>query len=1014
LELTESIPAKLSVSLLGPPAVSLAGGPYSISRRQVRALLYRLADEPRPLSRSYLCFLFWGDLPENSARKNLSRLLVYLSRSLPDQNLVHGDEMQIQLDPGRLWVDTRSFDQHWETWKSTRQLQQLQDAIALYRGLFLDGFTLPGNSEFNSWIEEQAGYWEQNYLRALAILIDGAIECGDLSAGIEYAHRYLACNNLAEDIHRRLVELYAASGERGAALRQYELCTMILERELGVKPAPETQAAYQVALELQTPVLAPLSPPKPAWTILPSLQLPFVGRQEALQQLEEALAHARDGRGEVIFIHGEPGIGKSRLMQEFTGRPRLRIRSLLGSVLRESCSLPYQPLVESIRPALSIPGILTHIPRGWVAEAARLFPELTDFSPQPPTPLSADEARSRLFEALYRILIGLTQGGYTLLLCLDDLHWADPATLDWLAYLGRHISRQRILVIGGYRREEARNLGSLRQSLAHQVGFTDIPLDGLAKQDVCRLVEYALPLGKGHTDHLCQATGGNPFFLLETLRAMLETGPVPEKRFDSEHFPLPATVQAAVSARLERLHPQVRQVLEAASTLGSAFSLELVRLTSGRQEMEVLDGLDELVARQFLLESPAGYQFCHAIIQEAVYAGLGYWRRRKLHQRAGQSLEKLNSDDWAALSWHFEQAGEPGRAAEYALRAGQAAKAVFAHIQARADFERSLTLLECAAGSQKDVDVLEANHRMRIQALYERGWVLRLLGEMDAYTRDLQEVAGLAQALGDPQLLAHLHWREAYNHRWFCRYGAARRAAAEGLRISQEIADPLLEALCQRELGVAARETGDYNLAQSALEQALDLFENQTGEKVYTIHTLCNLSTLFYRMGEPRRAMSLARRALKTCKRSSLPLERRLPLGDLGVAAAALGDVESGEAFLLESLSIARQIADRTQEILCQGHLGWLEISQGDYPAARCHLESALKLAEQIGSLTEQSWLYAGLAEACIGEGERKLALAHACQALETAQAYARIPDQRRAQEILLRLDALSSIPLRE
>ncbi|MBN1147791.1 MAG: AAA family ATPase [Anaerolineales bacterium] len=1013
--MSESIPYKLCISLLGPPTVSLAGEVYSIPRRQVRALLYRLAAEPRPLSRSYLCFLFWGDLPESIARKNLSRLLVYLSRALPNQNLLRSDETQLQLDARLAWVDTRAFDQHWEMWKSTRQLQELQSAVEFYRGSFLNGFALPGGGEYNSWLDEQAWYWEQNYLKALAILIAETTEQGEFSAGIECARRYLACNSLAEDIHRRLIELYAASGDRSAALRQYELCATILERELGVRPAPETQAAYQAVLDLKLLAMKPLPELQPAWTIWPSLQLPFVGRQESLQALESALAHTRDGRGEVVFIHGEPGIGKSRLMQEFTGRPRLRTRLLLASAQRESYTLPYQPLVEAIRPALSVPGILTHVPRIWIAEAARLFPELTDFSlqPQPPTPLSADEARARLFEALYHILVGFTQGGYTLLLCLDDLQWADVATLDWLVYLGRHISRQRILVIGSYRREDDKNLTNLRQSLARQVNFSDIPLEGLVSEDACRLVKHALPLDKSQADRLCLATGGNPFFLLETLRVMLESRPAPEEQFDSEHFPLPATVQAAVNARLEHLHPQVRQILEAASILGFAFSLDALHLTSGRQEMEILDGLDELVARQFLFEEPTGYQFCHAITREAVYASLGYWRRRKLHQRAGQSLEKLNSDDWTALSWHFEQAGELIKAAEYALRAGQAAKSVFAHAQARTDFERALALLELEAGDWNDADVLEASQRMRIRALYERGWVLRLLGEMDAYTRDLQEVADLAQALGDPRLLADLRWREAYNHRWFCRYEAARCAAVEGLRLSQEIADPSLEALCQRELGMAARETGDCALAQSALERALDLFTHQTSEIVYTIHTLGNLSTLFCRLGEPERAMDLARRALEICERSGLPYERRLPLGDMGVAAIALGETGRARDFLLDSLSIARQVADRTQEIICQGHLGWIEIGQGDYTAARQFLKSALDLAGQIGSLTEQSWLHAGLAEAHSGLGERELALAYARLALEIAQTLARIPDQRRAQDILSRLEA-PSFPLCE
>jgi tetratricopeptide (TPR) repeat protein len=387
-----------------------------------------------------------------------------------------------------------------------------------------------------------------------------------------------------------------------------------------------------------------------------------------------------------------------------------------------------------------------------------------------------------------------------------------------------------------------------------------------------------------------------------------------------------------------------------------------------------------------------------------------------LHQRAGEALQKHRPDDVAALARHFEQAEVPGQAARYAWQAGLVAKAVFAHAEARLYFDRALACLEQEATHLRESEALAANQRLRIQALDGRGWTFRLLGDMEAYARDSSEVARLAELLGDQATLAHLHWRKAYTHRWFCHYAQAKDAAEEGLHLSQTASDPLLEAMCQREVGMAARETGDYRRAELALERSLRLFVD-LGEIVYEIHTLGNLSTLHWYEGEYKRAMNLARQALTRCDEAELSLERRLPLGDIGAAAAASGDVDLARQSLQESLDIARQITDRTQEILCLSHLGWLYLGLKQPIEALEHLLPALDLAERIGSCTEQSRLLAGLAEAhrlAAGpstglelvlslpkEQALKQAITYARRAMALAQANGRTYDQEHARRIL-------------
>ncbi len=1010
----------LRVCLLGPPVVEWVDRPLIISRRQVRALFYRLATRLHAVPREHLCGLFWPDTPECTARRNLSHLLTHLRHILPTAEVLLTDNDHIALDPDTAWSDTMTLEQVCLTPESHRCPEALQQAVDLYRGPFLTGFSLPTSPEFELWATLERSAWERLYLEALATLVEERMARGDYQVAIDYAQRYLAIDNLAEEMHRRLIALYAATGDRSAALRQFEHCTVALERELGVSPLPETRAAYQAVLAGRSLSPSPLTPP-PSWTTLPSLEAPLLGRDQALRCLEQAYAWVQSDQGRLVLISGEPGIGKSRLMQDFVTKLAGEATVIVGSGHEAEQGLPYWLLVEALGPYLpTINPTTPNFEPLHLAVLAGLWPELQRLlrNLPPPPPQELSQERRLLFQALVHLLLSLATQRPPLILCLDDLHWADEASLVWLGYLARRLQQVPVLVLGTYRTEEVAAVRGLRTELIRSGCLQEVSLEGLSQSEVLCLVQHLSGQGKGverFSQRLYRETGGNPFFLLEILRTMFEAGllwqnetgwtfaGVDETTEDYRELPLPETVGEAIQARLGHLSAQGHQILEAGAVLGRRFNFDLVRATSGRRQREVVEALDELLARQIIVEDGGRYRFNHDLIRTVVCRDLSCGRCRLLHRRAGEALQKLRPQDAAVLAWHFERAEEPGQAARYHLQAGLAAKAVFAYAEAQTYVDRALVLLEQEAHHLQEPEAITANRRLRIQALAERGWALRLLGDMAAYARDSQEVAQLAERLGDQRTLAHLRWREAYTHRWCCRYAEAQQAAEDGLRLSQGAMDRLLEALCQREVGLAARETGDYQQARLSLEQALRLFV-ALDEIVYEIHTLGNLSTLCVRLNECERAINLARQALTRCDEGRLPLERRLPLGDLGAAAVLAGDADLAQQCLLESLAIARQIADRTQEIFCLGHLGWLCLKLKQPAQALEFLQTALALAENIDSRAEQSWLWSGLAETHHQAGDLDLAVEHVCRALELAQASGRAYDQELALQILVRL----------
>jgi predicted ATPase/DNA-binding SARP family transcriptional activator len=330
----------LRIALLGPPEIFWMGQPLTLLRRQARALLYRIAAGPHPVPRDQLGFLLWPDHPETTARRNLTVLLTQLRRMVPLTDVLVTADDAVGLNRAAVWSDTVAFTEGVAAALREGRIDQLSAVVNLYRDPFLHGFTLPA-TEYEAWADQERQTWERRYLDALAALIEAQVTSGAYQAAIAAAQRYLATDDLAEDVHRRLIELYAAIGYRTAAMRQFERCVVVLERELGVGPLPETRAIYEAIRDgrhvlYEQQVSGPVTSPRsvPFWraasdtqqpdhssrgegaaaqassTTLPMPAGPLIGRAA-----EVAAARALLERPEVrlVTLCGPGGSGKTRL-----------------------------------------------------------------------------------------------------------------------------------------------------------------------------------------------------------------------------------------------------------------------------------------------------------------------------------------------------------------------------------------------------------------------------------------------------------------------------------------------------------------------------------------------------------------------------------------------------------------------------------------------------------------------------------------------------------------------------
>lgn len=238
----------LELYLIGPPVILWEQTPLSILRRQTRALLFRLGTHLLPVSRDRLAYQFWADRPQSIARRNLTHLLTHLREALPDDSILVVDTDQIGFDRARVWSDSAEFAARTAA-HSQCDIDALESIVHLYRRSFLTGFSLARSTEFDEWVATERANLERLHQELLKELLEAYYGQGRHAEAIEVAHEYLSANPLDEEVHQRLIELYALTGDRAAAANQYQNCASALRNELGVAPLRRTKYLYWAAME---------------------------------------------------------------------------------------------------------------------------------------------------------------------------------------------------------------------------------------------------------------------------------------------------------------------------------------------------------------------------------------------------------------------------------------------------------------------------------------------------------------------------------------------------------------------------------------------------------------------------------------------------------------------------------------------------------------------------------------------------------------------------------------------
>lgn len=689
----------------------------------------------------------------------------------------------------------------------------------------------------------------------------------------------------------------------------------------------------------------------------------LVGRADHVAAIDGVLAHAREGAGRVVLINGEAGVGKSRLLRSMMDDARAAGFFVLhGASFEAERSVPYAPLLDLVRmfSAAASPGVVAHALGPAAAEMVALFPELRLLLPDatPSRAIDPDSDKRRLFLALAQAVSVLART-QPILLAFEDVHWSDDATLELIFHLARSQMAQRVVIALTYRREETTpSLARLLTDLARTRAAREITIDRLDRSSVAEMLAAIFGtgahLGDDFVSALFELTDGNPFFVEETLKALVIAGDLVYANDSGwrarplERVRVPRTAIEAVRRRLAALTVPARSVAATAAVAGRRFDFDLLQRLTKHDERELLALVKELIAAQLVIEETADrFAFRHSLTREAIYADLLARERIALHRDIAEALEQSStqSSDAAvqALAYHAWEAGDWERAATYSARAAKHAMALSAPREAIAHLDRAF------ASSER------AHIGVSVELLLARGAVNETLGEFQRAHDDFSGALDLARAAGE----LRNEWNALYAlgllwaARDYARAGEYRRAA---LAVSRELGD---EKLIARSLNRVGNWHVNLDEARTGLpfhEEALSLLE-RLGDTSGIAETVDLIAMAHHVSGDQRAAAAYYERSVELFTKAD---DRRGLANALGLLALCGPSIHSSattpsdSAMALDelraprSVRLAREIGWRAGESFVQFLIADCAAWRGEYdraiPMAREALQQATEL----------------------------------------------------------------------
>ncbi|MGC9358273.1 MAG: ATP-binding protein, partial [Anaerolineae bacterium] len=751
----------------------------------------------------------------------------------------------------------------------------------------------------------------------------------------------------------------------------------LLRKELDVLPAPETEKLYQVLHRRASPVTvrSEIHLPTLARAPLPDLNVPpLVGRDVERAALLDHLESAARGHGELLLLEGEPGIGKSRLVEETIAGARWRNIDTIRAETEADNSSSYGPLLAVLSQELTplrlrqlgqivAPDVLWALSPLLPGISARLE------DPSPLADLPPPEAHARLQRALVTVILGLSRIKPRLWV-LEDIQWIDAETLALLPRLYPALveSRTLLLITGRCAELRARSVvWDMLQTLDKARPFPRYTLSRLGKDAIIDLLERLLDEDSTElAERLLQESGGVPLYIVEILKAWRDEGcllPTERGRWRWEGKP-PERLsihlgEKIIDRRLTRLSPDAEAVLKSAAVIGTEVDFDLLADVCALSEAgpdatrpeRYLRATDELLGLGFLSETEVGYRFSHEQIRHVVHDRLSIAERQGLHHRVAVSLEEHHPEEFRALARHFAIAGLRSPALHYLNKAIEQARAVFAHRTALTCYQDLLALL-----------IHPEDRATRYDVLGGRAEVLGWIGDRDAQGHDLEEMLHLARELSDEaRVAAALHRRSEW-HRIQGRYEAAQEDARAALVVYERLGDEKGRAALLGQLGRNLLDAENDPEAIRCLQKALPIHE-AADDLVGQIRCLMGLARAAQNRGDLSQAQNYCERSLALAKTTQDPRWISYTLSSVGLGYIDLGDMDAAETYLRQALDLAKRSQGKRRVAITRVRLAHVALQRGDFEAAHHRLQTALQTLHDVQDVSWEGYALSLLGE---------------------------------------------------
>ncbi|HRF46543.1 MAG TPA: AAA family ATPase [Anaerolineales bacterium] len=929
--------AMLRIQLLGDIRIEWAGRAVDLPRRAgALRLLVRLLLSPNRLHpRESLAFALWPDVAEADALSNLRRHLHLLRASLPGEarDRLHVSARDLGWIPNAGdWCDMWAFE------AAAAETGAAERAAVLYEGELAPSL---GDDEAVVGRRESL---RQRYASLLKELAWQAAQSGAADAGQAWARKLLDLDPWDEESVRLKMTLQALAGNRQSAIETYQALASSLQTELDTLPLPETMALYADLVHNRS-----LS----ANRRQAQVESAFVGRRAELRQLEEAFARLSRGHGQVIFVSGEAGAGKTALLREVLHRSAAlpdpvhvywgHCRHRRGS----DTPPPYEPWRQILMAAAPVLVHSSGIQPALLNALVPLVPDLSTLRPDllAPTQPNAGDLQSAIRQAVLRLA-----GARPLILVIEDAHWGDPASLELIAELAETCSAQPVLLLVTQRVPDdgAKGVSALKRSLRQKrcasdcalAPFTPTEVEAFVSADAGARAATGAPLTGALVSELAQYSGGLPLLLREALDSLSDALP------EGAAGRAPLSLRAALKVRVERLGPEPRAALDAAAVLGFSVLERELQAVLGWPDHRFEAALDPLLARRWLVSAghseQGDYAFSHHLVHDVLLEAVTPVSAGLIHAAAARTLERLYGQDREAagrIARHYDAAGDPERAAPYWLRQAEAFTDLAAFAEARSLIDRALLAGRDPAHPAREI-LARASVLRATLAHYEGRAedALALLAEALPYCRAYPTLTCQALTLKALVLSACDRWQEGLD----CADEASRLARAGG-DVAAEAAALNLRGICRMMLGQTREAVTDLDLTLEQLERS-----DRARSTLYA-QTLNHLGTALVFVQEYPRAEVVLQRTVALTRSSGL---RRLE----AAALTMLGQVGLNRGRYGEAIDLYTRAIDVVGEAYVPGlwgkHAGRgaALLRRGDAEAAKRDFQQGLAHTTQLGT----------------------------------------------------------------